>query len=406
MGKQKSFIIVGSTFIGVILFIILLSVITRGIKNTRCSFEAEVYAIEVGKTKALAPTVYAGGVVESVEFEYEADKAGIIEILEGTYSSGAASVYCWVFAEVNASGETVEKESYIPHDENDVISIKDGYWYINDVKTTCKAEKDYAGEDLNAYATRSVNPKSINCFILNGVQTDIPYDKTIVPTRNESTGTWFINGKDTGYTYKGLQVTIIAKGVGSTTITAKGVINGDVVSATTTIQVCLPNPKSIVTSYVDNTIVTNVNKEVKIDGYTVKGNAESIVDPSQDVSFTLVGDKEGVELNNDAFKATVAKEYRVRIAALKSSFTEGVGQYESINVTVKVIVLDTTDEQIELIEAARQAIENIGTVSNTPESKALVLAAREAVNKVLEANISGVTNLETLEKAEKRLQNN
>lgn len=404
MGKQKSFIIVGSTFIGIILLIILLSVITKGIKNTKCSFEAEVYAIEVGKSKALAPTVYAGGVVESVEFEYTADKEGVIEILEGTYSSGAASVYCWVFAEVTASGETIEKESYIPHDENDVISIKDGYWCINDVKTSCKAEKDYVGEDLNAYATRSVNPKSINCFILNGVQTDIPYDKAIVPTRNEATGTWFINGKDTGYTYKGLQVTIIAKSVGTTTITAKGIINGDEVSATTKIQVSLPNPKSIITSYIDNTIIANINKDVKIDGYTVKGKAEAVADPSQDVSFTLVGDKEGIELNNDTFKATIAKEYKVRISALKSSFTEGIGQYEAVNVTVKVIILDTTDEQIELIEIARQAIEKIGNVSDSEESIALVKAAREAVNKVLEANISGITNLETLEKAEKRLQ--
>lgn len=405
MGKQKSFIIVGSTFVGVILLIILVSLITRGIKETKCSFEAETYAIEVGKAKALAPTLYAGGVVENVEFKYVADNADVIEILEGTYSSGAANVYCWVFAETNEKGETVEKESYIPHNENDVITIKDGYWCINDVKTTCKAEKDYVGEDLNAYATRSVNPKSINCFILNGVQTDIPYDKTIVPTRNESTGTWFINGKDTGYTYKGLQVTIIAKKVGVTTITAKGIVDGDEVSATTKIQVCLPNPKTISTSYIDNTIIANINKEVKVDGYEVKGKAESATNPSQDVSFTLVGDKEGIELNNDTFKATVAKEYKIRIAALRSSFTEGIGQYEAVNTTVKVIVLDTTDEQIELVEAARVAIENIGTVNDTNESKALVLAAREAVNKVLEANIIGVTNLETLEKAEKRLEN-
>ena len=123
MGKQKSFIIVGSTFVAIILLIILASVITKGIKETKCSFEAEVYAMEVGKSKALAPTLYAGGVVENVEFEYTADKEGIIEILEGTYSSGAASVYCWVFAETNNNGEVVEKESYIPHNEDDVISI-------------------------------------------------------------------------------------------------------------------------------------------------------------------------------------------------------------------------------------------------------------------------------------------
>ena len=84
----------------------------------------------MGKSKALAPTLYAGGVVENVEFTFTAEKEGIIEILEGTYSSGAASVYCWVFTETNSNGETVEKESYIPHDIEDKISIIDGYWYI------------------------------------------------------------------------------------------------------------------------------------------------------------------------------------------------------------------------------------------------------------------------------------
>ena len=62
------------------------------------------------------------------------NKEGIITILEGTYSSGAASVHCWVFTEPNEA----EKESYVPHNEEDVISIKDGYWYINNTKTICK----------------------------------------------------------------------------------------------------------------------------------------------------------------------------------------------------------------------------------------------------------------------------
>ena len=43
--------------------------------------------MEVGKAKALAPTLYAGGVVEDVEFVYTAEKADVVEILEGTYSS-------------------------------------------------------------------------------------------------------------------------------------------------------------------------------------------------------------------------------------------------------------------------------------------------------------------------------
>lgn len=402
MGKQKSFIIVGSTFVAVILLIILASVITKGIKETKCSFEAEVYAMEVGKSKALAPTLYAGGVVENVEFEYTADKEGIIEILEGTYSSGAASVYCWVFAETNNNGEIVEKESYIPHNEDDVISIKDGYWCINDVKTSCKAEKDYAGEDLNAYATRSISPKSINCFILNGVQTSIPYDKEITPERNASTGTWFINGKDTGYTYKGLQVTIVAKKVGTAVVTAKGIVDGDAVVATTTVQVCLPNPKTIVTDYVDDTVIVNVNKDLTIDKYEVKGKSGSIANPSQEVTYTLVGSPAEASLNNNVFKASVAGEYKVRIAAVRSSFTEGIGQYETVNVTVKVIVLDTTDEQVELIESARTYIEKINT-AEASELEAIVKEARALVNNVLETNQAAITNLKTLENAEKRL---
>lgn len=403
MGKQKSFIIVGSTFVGVILLIILVSLITKGIKETKCSFESQTYAMEVGKSKALAPTLYAGGAVEHVELEYVAETEGVIEILEGTYSSGASSVYCWVFAEPNANGEIIEKESYIPHHEEDKISIKDGYWYINDTKTTCKAEKDYAGEDLNAYATRSISPKSITCFILNGIQTDILYDKTIVPERNEATGTWFINGKDTGYSYKGLHVTIVAKTVGTTVITAKGVVNGDPVSASTTIQVCLPNPKTIATEYLDNTVVINLNQEIKLDKFEVKAKAESVSKPAQDVTYTLVGSPAGATLNENVFKATEAGEYKVRIAAAKSAFTEGIGQYESVNTTVKVIVLDTTIEQILLISQARSAIEKINAAQDIDEIKSLVTSARILVNSVLESNQSAITNLKTLENAEKRL---
>ena len=405
MGKQKSFIIVGSTFVGIILLIVLISLITKGLKDTKCLFESEIYAMEVGKAKALAPTLYAGGVVEDVEFVYTAEKADVVEILEGTYSSGAASVYCWVFSEPNENGEIKDKESYIPHDETDVISIKDGYWYINDVKTICEAESNHEGEDLNSYATRSVEPRSVNCYILNGVQTDIPYDANVAPERNESTGTWFINGKDTGYTYKGIQVTIIGKNVGTTKITAKGIIDGKEIEATTTIQVCLPNPASISLSYIDETIVTNLNKNVEINGYEVKAKASSIMAPKQDVEFRVVNGTEAIVLNGNVVTISAAGSYKVRLSAVRASFTEGIGQYQSVTATVNIIVLDTTDEQIELIEAARVAIESIGTVADTPECRALVEAARAAVNNVLESNLSGITNLETLTKAEKRLEN-
>jgi len=265
------------------------------------------------------------------------------------------------------------------------------------------ASSDYVGEDLKAYATRSVEPRSVVCFILNGVQTDIPYDKNVIPVRDQATGNWFINGEDTGYTYKGFQVTIIGEKVGSTKVTAKGIVDGEEVMATTTIQVCLPNPKTITTNYIDNTIVTNVNKEVAIDDYEIIGKVGSIAKPSQDAAINPVGTQENVTLSGNVVKATAAGEYKFRIVAAKTSFTEGIGQYESVNVTVKVVVLDTTDEQIELIELARLAIENIGAVEDTEACRALVSAAREAVNKVLEENASAITNIETLTKAEKKL---
>ena len=78
MGKQKSFIIVGSTFAGIILLIVLVALITREIKETKCNFEAQTYALEVGKSKALAPTIYAGGVVKDIDFKYTTDKQGVI----------------------------------------------------------------------------------------------------------------------------------------------------------------------------------------------------------------------------------------------------------------------------------------------------------------------------------------
>ena len=54
--------------------------------------------IEVGKSKALAPTIYAGGVVKDIDFTYTTDKEGIITILEGTYSSALGS-----FSSANAT---------------------------------------------------------------------------------------------------------------------------------------------------------------------------------------------------------------------------------------------------------------------------------------------------------------
>ena len=88
MGKQKSFIIVGSTFIGIILLIILVSVITRGIKDTKCNFEASLYSIEIGKSKALTPTLYAGGVVKEMDFTYTAETERVLATVPIGYADG------------------------------------------------------------------------------------------------------------------------------------------------------------------------------------------------------------------------------------------------------------------------------------------------------------------------------
>lgn len=406
MGKQKSFIIVGSSFLALILIIILVSVITRGLKDTRCAFDAENYPIEIGQTKALAPNLYAGGVVNNLDFEYTVDKEGIINIEKGTYSSGAAEKYVWVFSEINEEGKVVEQPTFVPHNEDDEITIVDGYWCINGEKTNCKPLKDYSamGEDLNAYATRSVNPSSVNCFILNGIQTDIPYKKDIVPVRNEETKTWFIEGEDTKIKYTGIQVTITAQNIGSVTLTAKGIIDGKEVVASTVIQVCLPNPNSISHSYIDNSVVVNVNETFKLDQYEVNGKATSVAKPLQDVTYTAVGNPEGVTINSDgSIVSTTTGTFKVRIAVPRESFTIGIGKYESINTTITVIVLNTSEEQIDLINQAKKAISEIGFVENKPESIALVNAATEIVKLIEEANIVGITNYELYTEAVEKI---
>ena len=402
MGKQKSFIIVGSTFLAFILIMVLLSVITKGLTETKCNFESDTYIIEVGKTKALAPTLYASGTVEGLEFEYTAEDNSVIRIDKGTSSVGAASVHCWVFSETDANGNVVEKDSRVPHNENDKITIEDdGYWYINGRKTTCKAEKKYSEDEIMSYATRTVNPISVNCFILNGIQTTIPYFEDSVLTKNEETGTWVVNGEDSGISYKGIQITIEALKVGKTKLTAKGMIKDKEVVVTTTIEVALPNPNSVKTDYIDNTKVVKLNEEFNFE-YEVLAKADSIAKPLQDVTYSITKGSDLLTNTNGTFKATGAGECAVRITADRNSFNTGLGKYENKNVTVTIIVLDTTDEQIELIEQARAAIAAIAEASDDKLAE-VVAAARTIVDKVEEGNQSAITNIKKLENAEKKL---
>lgn len=416
MGKQKSFIIVGTSFAALIILILLFSLVIKGIKKTSFKFEASKYVVEIGKSKALGPTIYAGGEVKgNIELEYIVDKEGIIEIKQGTYAIGSTNVYCWCFVETNSQGQTVEKETNIPYNEKDEITIENGYWFINGENTNVKAENNYSGEELESHITRTVEPKSVNCYILNGNQTTIPYSNKDVLTRDETSGNWFINGEDTGYTYKGIHITILGVEEGTINLTAKGVIDGEEQSATTTIQICKPNPQSLNVKYIDNTVFVAVDEQFKLDNYSVIAKEGAITEPVQDVTYSFVGNKDGIINENNVFKATKEGTYRIKLTIPESSFTVGLGQINTISSTVIVIVINSSKENVEKIEKARLAISEIGMVENTEECRNLVASTRNDVNAALtgigidlndsDAVSKYITNIDKLKAAEKRIEN-
>ncbi len=375
MGKQKSFIIVGSTFAAAILLLILITVLTKtiGIKESKFGFDDQEYYIELGKSQALSPNLYAGGSIDSdMDFQYVAEKSDVVVIEKGTYASGASAegVYCWSFLEVDAKGNNVEKTSFIPHNENDEITIVNGYWHVNGEKTNCKAERDYPQDEIMSYATISTEKRQIICYILNGIQTNIPYNANVEPVRNESTGTWFIDGEDTGYKYAGIQATIYAKKIGTTKLTVSGIVNGKELTTSVTIHVCLPNPNKVVTAYAKNTKIVNINKEFTLE-HTVLPKDSSVEMPLQDVTYTIgAAAKDALTVNeNNVFKATATGSYNVRIAAPKASFTIGLSKYESTYVNATIIVVDATDEQVVIMQNAIEAIAKYEEKVNEIKSK-------------------------------------
>lgn len=401
MGKQKSFIIVSSTFLAVILILILIPVFTKGIKDSKCEFESDKFLIEIGSDRGIAPVIYASDKVNNLDFTYEVEDKSIVDVQLGTYSKGPASIFYWVFNEVDAAGKELKKETNVQYNESDKVSIIDGYWTINDKKTEFKAEQDYKDSDIKLHASKSATDKTVECFILNGIQTEIPYDKETEPVRDEATGNWFINGKDTGITYKGIQATIKGLALGETKITIKGTIKKEEISATTTIKVCLPDPTGIKNPYIDNTIVVNKGNVFDID-YEVTTHKDAIMDACQDVIFGKPSKTDIVTFDKatNKYTAVAAGMATAKVKVSDSSFN--LGKTHNYYTKVTIIVLDTTDEQIKFINDARLAIEAIGNVVNTPECKALIDAARAAVNKVLEENIKGITNLNDLVKAEEK----
>lgn len=413
MGKQKSFIIVGSTFAGIIILILLFALLTKGIKKTKFEFESSIYTLEVGKKQSLGPSIYAGGDVKKVEelvLEYSAENNDIVDVQQGAYSSGSIEVYCWGFKEVNADGETVVKESRIPYDENDVISIVDGKWYVNNVNTFVNAEKEYTEDEIKTISGKTEKLVAAKCYIFNGVQSTIRYFDDDIVERNEATGNWVINGKDTGYTYKGIYVTIVGKKNGETTLTVSGKIKGKTISTKTTINVINPNPNSLKVNYIDETIFVSVNKEFKVDDYKVLAANDSVAEPLQAITYSFVGNSDGIQNNNNVFKATKEGTYRIKLAVPKSSFDKRLGQEKSITLTVKVIAIEADEEGVKKVELARKNIANLGDVTDTEECRALVAQVRSDVNVALEAigvDISNenevkkyITNIEALEYAE------
>ena len=396
MGKQKSYIMVGSVFLGFIFLMLLVTIISNNVKKTKVSFDSEVYYVEIGKTRALTPTIFAGGkVLEGVTFSYEAENASVVKLEAGCYSFGTSLIDCWVFYESDANGNPVEKTTVTPYVEGDVVTVeKDSagklYWHVNGVKTRAAANKEYTEEEISKMGGKKEN--YADCFYLNGEPTKIPYDSKVTPVRNEQTGTWFINGKDTGVEYKSIPTSITGVEIGSTKITAKATIDGEEFELSATIYVCEPDPTALESNAVDSTIIVNVNQEFSVD-YKVVGKSE-YSDPLQTV---LLSTPSGLTQNNGVYIASSIGEYRINVTVAESSFR--FDQPKTLNKAVKVIVVDVDSEQLELINAAREAISAIGTLVNTDECKARYEVAASAVEKVLEANVQYITNYRSFEAA-------
>ena len=47
MGKQKSYIMVGSVFLAFILLMLLVTIITSNVKDTKITFDSDTYTVEI-----------------------------------------------------------------------------------------------------------------------------------------------------------------------------------------------------------------------------------------------------------------------------------------------------------------------------------------------------------------------
>lgn len=410
MGKQKSFIIVGSTFIAFILILLLMPLITSGLKTTKIKFESTSINVPLGRTRGIAPVIYAGGNIgEDIVLEYTIlSGQDIIDITPGTYSKGFSTKHTWAFYELDFEGKEITKETNIPYDPEDKITIRDGFWYVGEENTGCEAEDNYSEEEIMQHAVSSEEATSFTCFILNGQQTDIVYDSSIKPVQNTETKTWFINGKDTGYSYEGIQATIASKDLGTAVIECKGVVEGKEISATLRINVVEDdpiscNPSSVSNPYLESTLVLQEGAEFELE-YTVNGkNPDDPEDkPLQDIEIKVKNDivnirgtlveveVEGVKVEKMVYTVKVnhlGEEETMKVGTIdlivpKDSYK--VGQEKNLKNTITIIVLGIDQEKIDKINEAREAVTNIGTVQNTPESREAVALARQKVNEISE----------------------
>ena len=378
MGKQKSFIIVSLSFIGFILIILLVKVITSGTKETNIKFLSQEYVMEVGKEKSLAPEVYASGDVDDLDFNFTTDRPDIISLNTGTYSKGIAAVTCWSFTELDENGVSQTVDTKYPYNKNDKITITDGYWTINGEKTTYKAVRNYTATDIAKHVGPTASEIQIECYILNGIQTTYPYNESIKPERNEETGTWFINGHDTGYTYKCIQVTIKGQSIGSAKLTMTGTIKGKEYTASTIIKVANPDPASITLSAKYNKGLIYVQKGLPFTiDYQVNAKEGSVASPLQDVEYKIK-DSTVVSYTNNNLTANELGNTTITITASRSSFV--IGKYETRSITATVIVVETLDDElISKINAVYNAINEIGTVTKSDKSKEKLDNAKIAI---------------------------
>lgn len=399
MGKQKSFILVGSVFLGFIVLMLLLTIISSNVKETKIEFDADIYYVEVGKTRGLTPTVYAGGdVLDGVAFEYESENPEIFTTLPGCYAAGSAPVECWAFRE---DGGADIKKTITPYHEDDVVTIQADesgtlYWYVNGEKTRARANKQYSADEIVGMLSKDY--ANIDCFFLNGEPTNIPYDKNITPVRNEETGTWFIDGVDTNVKYDSIPATIVGNKLGTAKVTTKCVIEGKEYVLTATIKVCEPDPKTLELNYVYNTAYVKLNDTFAID-YKVVGASEEYL-PLQDVIITK---RDGLTIDGINVTGNKVGKYSVNISVPEASFQ--LDMPVTLSKTISVVVVDTTDEQIELLKDATEAIYNIGTLSSSDECKARYEAAKAIVSLLDEDNYNVLTNKAQYEAAQKKFEN-